>query len=540
MKLNHYSKTVVGLVRRANEDNIGHIITPNKSNINLRIVCDGMGGHIGGAKASTIAVNSIKEYFSNTPNPVPQVALDEAINFANMQIFGFAQAEPEFNGMGTTCIVLLESEGLIYIAHVGDSRIYLHTDQKLYRITKDHSYVQGLVDKGEISDQQMETHPNKNQLTRALGIAAEVEVEVASKPILAKTGDSFLLCSDGLNGLINDRMINSVINTDASLETKCLNLITMAEAAGGHDNISVDLIEIRESKHITTQFVNKNNEDLIDTKTQQIIIDSPNKNQKIIGFLKTKLNIIVIAIGVLTVAFLAYNSLKNIQSPPELPPEPEEVVVAPKESNIIKVVVEKGWGKNRLNDEFIAKVNEKVGADNYCKDCPVYYKNGSDKPLSIHEYRKNVKTLGLGDFLMVTITDGKIDMPKINKEEKIEEKEPINQFSEETKKEKEEKERLEKERLEEERLENERQEAEKAELKAKEAEKESTQSDKSEEDENSKPKEQVTLEFGVEIGTKKRDHINETEKDIKKEPKEIQENETKLDQVNETESDSLK
>ena len=260
MKLNYFSKTVVGLVRKANEDCIGHITTPNKSNINLRIVCDGMGGHIGGAKASNIAVNSISEYFSNSPNPVPQVALSEAISFANLQIFGFAQAKPEFKGMGTTCTVLLESEGLIYIAHVGDSRIYIHTDKKLYRITKDHSYVQGLVDKGEITDLQMETHPKKNQLTRALGIAEEVEVEVASKPILAKSGDSFLLCSDGLNGLINDRMINSVINTNNTLETKCNNLITMAEAAGGHDNISVDLIEVLESKHINTQFINKNNE----------------------------------------------------------------------------------------------------------------------------------------------------------------------------------------------------------------------------------------------------------------------------------------
>jgi protein phosphatase len=274
MKLNYFSKTVVGLVRKANEDNIGSVCKPNKFNINLRIVCDGMGGHIGGAKASKIAVQSIVEYFSNNPNPVPQVALKEAISFANLQIFGSAQAEPEFKGMGTTCTALLESEGLIYIAHVGDSRIYIHTDHKLYRVTKDHSYVQDLVDKGEITDQQMETHPNKNQLTRALGIADRVEVDVVSKPILAKSGDYFMLCSDGLSGLINDRMINSVLKTEDSIETMVNNLITMAEAAGGHDNISVDLIEILESEHIKTQFVNKNNEDLIDTKTQKIVIDN--------------------------------------------------------------------------------------------------------------------------------------------------------------------------------------------------------------------------------------------------------------------------
>jgi serine/threonine protein phosphatase PrpC len=461
MKLNYFSKTVVGLVRKANEDCIGHITTPNKSNLNLRIVCDGMGGHIGGAKASNIAVNSIIEYFSNTPNPVPQVALSEAISFANLQIFGFAQAKPEFKGMGTTCTVLLESEGLIYIAHVGDSRIYIHTDKKLYRITKDHSYVQDLVDKGEITDLQMETHPKKNELTRALGIAEEVEVEVASKPILAKSGDSFLLCSDGLNGRINDRMINSVINTNNTLETKCNNLITMAEAAGGHDNISVDLIEVHESKHINTQFVNKNNKDLIDTKTQQIIIDPQSQKKNPLGFLRHKVTAPLIVVSILFVTYFGYQKFQISDGH-----QGDSEHVGTKNdtgdsstttgTDTIKVVVEKGWGTKRLNTEFETKVNEKVGADNYCKDCPAFYKKGSNKPISIHEYRNNVKNLGLGDFLMVTITDGIVDMPEINKNGKIEEKEPINQFSEETKKEK--------ERLEKERLENEKRKAEEAEL----------------------------------------------------------------------------
>ena len=452
MKLNHFSKTVVGLVRKANEDCIGNIATPNKSNINLRIVCDGMGGHIGGAKASNIAVKSIKEYFSNTPNPVPQVALNEAIVFANMQIFGFAQAEPEFNGMGTTCTVLLESEGLIYIAHVGDSRIYIHTDKKLYRITKDHSYVQGLVDKGEITDQQMETHPNKNQLTRALGIAAEVEVEVASKPILAKTNDSFLLCSDGLNGLINDRMINSVISTDSSLETKCNNLITMAEAAGGHDNISVDLIEVLESDHTTTQFLNKNNEDLIDTSTQQILPNTQIQEKTPLWYLKNKVSVSLIVASILLVPYFGFQMFfgDNQEKIPVINPPVVKADPLPKTKiDTIKVIVEKGWGTGRLNTEFKNKVIEKLGIDKYCKDCPVFYKKGSDKPISIYEYRKNVKNLGLGDFLMVYVTDGKVDMPEINKNGKTEEKEPTNQFSEEIKKQQE---RLKQERLERERI----------------------------------------------------------------------------------------
>ena len=451
MKLNHFSKTVVGLVRKANEDCIGNIATPNKSNINLRIVCDGMGGHIGGAKASNIAVKSIKEYFSNTPNPVPQVALNEAIVFANMQIFGFAQAEPEFNGMGTTCTVLLESEGLIYIAHVGDSRIYIHTDKKLYRITKDHSYVQGLVDKGEITDQQMETHPNKNQLTRALGIAAEVEVEVASKPILAKTNDSFLLCSDGLNGLINDRMINSVISTDSSLETKCNNLITMAEAAGGHDNISVDLIEVLESDHTTTQFLNKNNEDLIDTSTQQILPNTQIQEKTSLWYLKNKVSVSLIVASILLVPYFGFQMFfgDNQEKIPVINPPVVKADPLPKtKTDTIKVIVEKGWGVMKLNSEFETKVNEKVGAENYCKDCPVFYKKGSDKPISIHTYRVKPQ-LTPGDYLMVTVTDKKVNMPKINEKVTTKDKKPTNQFSEETKKEQE---RLKQERLEKERI----------------------------------------------------------------------------------------
>ena len=462
MKLNHFSKTVVGLVRKANEDSIGHIITPNKSNINVRIVCDGMGGHIGGAKASNIAINSIREYFLNTPNPVPQVALNDAISFANLQIFGSAQAEPEFKGMGTTCTVLLESEGLIYIAHVGDSRIYIHTDEKLYRITKDHSYVQGLVDKGEISDQQMETHPNKNQLTRALGIAAEVEAEVASKPILAKSGDFFLLCSDGLNGLINDRMINSVIKTNNTLETKCDNLITMAEAAGGHDNISVDLIEVLDSEHIKTQFVNKNNEDLIDTKTKQIVIDNHNQIKKSSNSIKNKVFVSSIVLGIFIIGCLVWK---------EYQPQKIIVIIDPPHYDridTVKVVAKAGWGKNKLRTELYNKVIEIVGEDNYCKDCPVYYKKESDEPISIHKYREQVKNLDVGDYLMVTIKNNKIDKPEINnnkKIENIENGEPVNIYSVEVEAENErkakeiesEKERLEKERLEKERLEKEEQ-----------------------------------------------------------------------------------
>lgn len=510
MKLNYFSKTVIGLVRKANEDSIGSIVKPNKYDLNLRIVCDGMGGHIGGAKASKIAVQSIQEYFTNNPNPVPQIALKEAIGFANIQIYGSAQAEPEFKGMGTTCTVLLEIEGLIYIAHVGDSRIYIHTDKKLYRITKDHSYVQELVDKGEITDQQMETHPKKNQLTRALGISDEVEVEVVSKPILSKTGDYFMLCSDGLNGLINDRMINSVLKTNVSIETMVNNLITMAEAAGGHDNISVDLIQVVESEHIRTQFVNKNNEDLVDTRTQQIVIEKQFKKRKPLYYIKNKIVLSSILLGLFFVGYLLLND--NTLHVEELNEDAKVIEKKPvNRKDTIKVIAIEGWGKDKLNNELFNKVSEQVGKENYCKDCPLFFKEGKDKPISIHKYRKEIKELGVGDYLIVSVTNGKIDMPEINKAKNEDNTE--NMFSTEIV----------------------RQEKEKREALKKQAEKKRKEREK---DSLDKQKKDNTMKIGFEVGIKKPDSIKSVKK--KKNEKEEKEENSSKSNLEQKENDTIR
>ena len=286
MKLLHISKTDVGLVRPANEDSIGSIIDNNGIYSNIYIVCDGMGGHVGGSRASQTAIRSILEYFNNTPSPNPNIALKDAIDFANMQIFGDAQANTEFKGMGTTVTLMVESDSLIYIAHVGDSRIYINTDKELFRITKDHSFVQNLVDAGQLTDAEMETHPRKNELTKALGIAIDVNVEVAPKPIRAKIGDKFLLCSDGLCGLVNDSTISSTVNAYSDLESTVDELIKLANNAGGHDNISVDLIEVIESDFIKTSFIDKNNVSSSITGTQEVKLESilikPKINKKLI------------------------------------------------------------------------------------------------------------------------------------------------------------------------------------------------------------------------------------------------------------------
>ena len=183
MKLIHISKTDVGLVRPANEDSIGSIINNSGVYSNIYIVCDGMGGHVGGATASQLAVNSILEFMSIKSYENIYVALSECIIFANQEILNKAVEIPDLKGMGTTCTVIVAREPEIFIAHVGDSRIYLHRNDQLYRLTKDHSFVQDLVDQGVITDEETETHPRKNQIIKALGISPSLEPSVHGAPI---------------------------------------------------------------------------------------------------------------------------------------------------------------------------------------------------------------------------------------------------------------------------------------------------------------------------------------------------------------------
>lgn len=250
-----FAKGVIGNVRKAQEDSHGYKIgTPNGD---LFVVCDGMGGHVGGAMASRIAVDSIIEYIGKECYDTPVAALDGALQFANMQILGYANEHPEYRGMGTTaCIVLMQGNG-VWIAHVGDSRIYLYLgkEKQLHRITKDHSYVQTLVDAGQITDEEAEHHPNKNRIMKALGIKPELQptYNFGKIPIMPKKGDVFLICSDGLSGMIPDSTIERVLSEkDESLHDKGEKLIELAMQGetvqpGGQDNCTVELIEIDRS-----------------------------------------------------------------------------------------------------------------------------------------------------------------------------------------------------------------------------------------------------------------------------------------------------
>lgn len=246
-----FTKGVIGRVRKAQEDNYSMKLgTPNGD---LFVVCDGMGGHVGGAMASSMAVESILSYINQERYDSPIDALDGALQFANMQILGYADAHPEYKGMGTTACIVLIRDTDVWIAHVGDSRIYLYLgkEKQLHRITKDHSYVQTLVDAGEITDEQAEHHANKNRITKALGIKPELHptFNYENKPIFVKNGDIFLICTDGLSGMIPDSTIERVLGEKLTIQQKGDKLIELAMEGetvkpGGQDNCTLELIEI--------------------------------------------------------------------------------------------------------------------------------------------------------------------------------------------------------------------------------------------------------------------------------------------------------
>lgn len=256
---NQVIQTDVGLVRKANEDSAGFAPSSElHNNGDLFVVCDGMGGHIGGAIASSTAVKCLLDFFRNKFYENPYVALNDAIIFTNEQIYARSCAESDLKGMGTTCCVLLIRNSEAFIAHVGDSRIYFHSSGKIHRVTRDHSFVQNLVDQGLISDSEAESHPRKNEILRALGIKADVQPEISSQPIHPKKGDKFLLCSDGLSGLVQDNTIEKILSSVSGLESKADELIALANGGGGFDNITVAIIEMLQSPFKKSVFVDYN------------------------------------------------------------------------------------------------------------------------------------------------------------------------------------------------------------------------------------------------------------------------------------------
>lgn len=237
--------TDVGQSRKANEDFMGYRQVPNGD---LFVVCDGMGGHVGGATASKIAVDSILDFLSKERYTDIPEAIAQALIFSNVQVLGKANDDPSLKGMGTTaCIVLIDDNGDAWTAHVGDSRIYLFDgqDRHLHRISKDQSLVQSMVDSGQLDDRDAEEHPQKNVILSALGLKDDLYMEVEKEPLRLIKGDIVMICSDGLSGMVDDSVMESILSSKDSLKKKSNALMGLANAPDkGKDNITIQLVQV--------------------------------------------------------------------------------------------------------------------------------------------------------------------------------------------------------------------------------------------------------------------------------------------------------
>ena len=252
-KLAHVEVTDVGKVRDHNEDTIGA-----QPDIGLWVLADGMGGYNAGEVASGIAVKTIIELVtqacktekrgeieSGTGYMRQTIVLRDAILRANKVINQTAQSQPQCEGMGTTLVASLFYDNRVSIAHVGDSRMYRLRGNRFEQITMDHSLLQELVDRGFYSQEEAQRSTNRNYVTRALGVEANVDVEV--QEVEVQKGDYFLMCSDGLPDMVEDEDIHLTISTFANdVRTVGEQLIKLTNDNGGRDNVSVVLVRVAE------------------------------------------------------------------------------------------------------------------------------------------------------------------------------------------------------------------------------------------------------------------------------------------------------
>jgi len=230
----------VGRVRTRNEDFCGDF--ENASGYHLWIVADGMGGHRGGATASRLAVETVGEVFRDFTGD-PEVMLRQALGDANDRVFSLAGEDPELRGMGTTAVsLLLGPGGSGWVAHVGDSRVYRWRLGQLEPLTRDHSVVAEMERRGLITPEEAAVHPRRNEILRSVGVQPDLEAEVTA--IEVQPGDRYLLCSDGLSGLVGDSELEAILSAAPPAQA-VQTLVDTANERGGHDNITVQIISVR-------------------------------------------------------------------------------------------------------------------------------------------------------------------------------------------------------------------------------------------------------------------------------------------------------
>jgi serine/threonine protein phosphatase PrpC len=248
MQLNIHGETETGMVRDHNEDSI-LILRGEKSPLGvdaLLVVADGMGGHAAGEVASRMTVDGIIGLMSRSDDlpsaegPEYLRFLGEIVQQVNNTVFQAGQDEDK-RGMGTTCTVAVVRGDQLFVSHVGDSRAYLLRAGDLHQITQDHSWVEEQVRQGTLSPEEARNHPNRNIITRAIGLEPKVEIDGYLVALLKK--DILLLCSDGLTTMIEDSQIAEILSANEPVEA-CRALIDAANDQGGHDNITVAVARV--------------------------------------------------------------------------------------------------------------------------------------------------------------------------------------------------------------------------------------------------------------------------------------------------------
>lgn len=240
--MNIYAQSDIGLVRDENQDS--YFTKDISDTEKFIIVCDGMGGMNCGSLASTMAVDIISQNFLERYNSEMVGSdilslLSQVVLEANKAVFDKANSDSACSGMGTTVIVALLKDNKLHMVHAGDSRVYIISKDNITQVTKDHSLVQEMHDCGEISAEEMQNHPRKNIITRALGVFENLELDKSMIEI--KSDDIILACTDGLTNQLTDQEILSICSK-YGLNESLTRLIDQAKSSGGKDNITVVLI----------------------------------------------------------------------------------------------------------------------------------------------------------------------------------------------------------------------------------------------------------------------------------------------------------
>ena len=237
--------TDLGLKRVQNEDAYWVGDGPDTSPRGvLLVIADGMGGTRAGEVASQLAVETVVHSYHQAPGDTVLEDLRDSLQDANRVVHDYSVAHPEFKGMGTTCTAVVVREPDAYVAHVGDSRAYLLREGRLSQITRDHSLVAQLLQSRQITPEQARTDPRRNLITRSVGVAASVEVDAQRVDGPLRDGDTLILCTDGLHGLVVDDELAAVAS-GPDLERACNELIALAKQRGGSDNITLILARLQ-------------------------------------------------------------------------------------------------------------------------------------------------------------------------------------------------------------------------------------------------------------------------------------------------------